>query len=69
VRVADALHDRELAVMVAPGEAAERGVQAVEVVEPVQRRPGEAQGRARGGVARVLEGHDGVEPVVAAAQL
>src|SRR5262249_2782940 len=52
-----------------PGEAGQGGVEADPVVDPEDAFGGDVQPRAAFAVLVILEGDDGVEPVVAAGQL
>ncbi len=68
VRIADALHDAQRMVLQQLGEALERADAGRVVVDLLQLRRRQLQRRPELGVVRILERHDGVEPVVAAGQ-
>ena len=68
VRVADALHDGELAGIVQTLQVAELGVEPARPVEREDRRRRDGDVRSHRLVRRIGERHDGVEPVVAAVE-
>lgn len=69
IRVADILHDGHASGIVFALESRERGMKSETVIELQCLGTGHAQGWTRPGIEIVGEGDDGIESVVAAAEL